>query len=486
MSPLVTRLPLRLDPDSSRVITRFFSPGDLKRCRDIIERVLSFPEGEILERLAELERTFGANHPDLREVFEEHFDQIQTAVPVDSKLSSVQRCFIGACFTMEYAIESVALFNPSIVPAWIQEGAPPGGIRFLMSLRAIGEGHLSSIVFRTGIIDADGEVTLDPPGPYSRTLKANLPDHFTKAVYQRDLAALGVAAEQYKPIVDQLDDHFTREELSQAIDADRQARESSGLVESTTDSLISLTRVNYQLHLAHAPVGAQAEIVIFPFSDIERHGIEDLRLVRFTEDDGTVIDYGTFTAFNGDRVFPQLLEFRGECTINISLMTGECAKNKGMALFPRRVNGNYAMISRIDNENLYYMESDDVLVWDLARVIEAPRFLWQVMQIGNCGSPIETEAGWLLLTHGVGPMRRYCIGATLLDRDDPCRVIGQTREPLIVPSDEERTGYVPNVVYSCGAILHKRSLIIPYALSDLSTSMARIDLDDLLRALVEP
>jgi predicted GH43/DUF377 family glycosyl hydrolase len=286
--------------------------------------------------------------------------------------------------------------------------------------------------------------------------------------------------------LDQLGDRFTRDQLSQAIDAERQVRESSGLLESTTDSLISLTRVNYQLHLSHAPVGSQAEIVIFPFSDIERHGIEDLRLVRFTEDDGTPVDYGTFTAFNGERVFPQLMEFRFECTINISLMTGDCAKNKGMALFPRRVRGKYAMISRIDNENLYYMESDDILVWDQARVIEAPKFLWQVMQIGNCGSPIETEAGWLLLTHGVGPMRRYCIGATLLDLDDPCRVIGQTREPLIMPTDEERTGYVPNVVYSCGALLHNRMLIIPYALSDLSTSIARIDIDELLRSLVEP
>jgi predicted GH43/DUF377 family glycosyl hydrolase len=485
MPPHVTRLPLRLTPDSSRVITRFFNPGDLKRSRDIIERVLTFPEHDIEERLGELERTFGPNHPDLHEVFEENFQQIRTAIPVDSSLSQAQQLLIGACFTMEYAIESVALFNPSIVPAMVQEGVPPGGIRFLMSLRAIGEGHLSSIVFRTGVIDAAGEVQLDAPGAYSQTLKATLPDEFRKAIYLRDLAALGVPEEQYKPILDQLGDRFTRDQLSQAIDAERQVRESSGLLESTTDSLISLTRVNYQLHLSHAPVGSQAEIVIFPFSDIERHGIEDLRLVRFTEDDGTPVDYGTFTAFNGERVFPQLMEFRFECTINISLMTGDCAKNKGMALFPRRVRGKYAMISRIDNENLYYMESDDILVWDQARVIEAPKFLWQVMQIGNCGSPIETEAGWLLLTHGVGPMRRYCIGATLLDLDDPCRVIGQTREPLIMPTDEERTGYVPNVVYSCGALLHKRMLIIPYALSDLSTSMARVDIDELLDSLVE-
>lgn len=486
MSPLVTRLPLRLTPDSSRVITRFFSPGDVKRSREIIDRVLAFPEQEIAERLAELERTFGGNHPDLHDVFQEHYDEIGNAVAVDAGLSDARKLFIGACFTMEYAIEAVALFNPSIIPAMIQENAPAGGLRFLMSLRATGEGHLSSIVFRTGTIDAAGDVELDAPGAYAQPLKATLPDEFRKSNFRRDLQAMGVPDQDYQPILDQLGDSFSRDQLSRAIDEGRRGRGSSGLRESATDSLISATRVNYQLHLADAPVGSQAEIVIFPFSDIERHGIEDLRMVRFTEDDGETIDYGTFTAFNGERVFPQLMEFRGESTININLITGECARNKGMALFPRRIRGRYAMISRIDNENLYYMESDDILVWDQASVIESPKYLWQIMQIGNCGSPIETEAGWLLLTHGVGPMRRYCIGATLLDRDDPRRVIGLTREPLIVPGDDGRSGYVPNVVYSCGALLHNRVLIVPYALSDLSTSIARIDVDDLLGSLAKP
>jgi predicted GH43/DUF377 family glycosyl hydrolase len=486
MAPIVTRLPLKLTPDPGRVITRFFGPGDVNRSRGIIDRILAFPEEEIEERLAELERTFGVNHPDLHDVFADHFQQIAAEVAVDSSLSRSRKLFIGACFTMEYAIEAVALFNPSIVPAMIQEGTPPGSIRFLMSLRATGEGHLSSIVFRTGVIDACGDVQVDTPGTYSQTLKATLRDKFHKSAYRRDLNATGVPENAYQPILDRLGDSFTRDQLSQAIELDRQGRESSGLRESTTDSLIAATRVNYQLHLTHAPVGAQGEIVIFPFSDIERHGIEDLRMVRFTDDDGSTIDYGTFTAFNGERVFPQLMEFRGECTIDISLITGDCARNKGMALFPRRIRGKYAMISRIDNENLYYMESDDILAWDQASVIESPKYLWQIMQIGNCGSPIETEAGWLLLTHGVGAMRRYCIGATLLDLDNPCRVIGLTREPLIVPGDDERSGYVPNVVYSCGGLLHNRMLIVPYALSDLSTGMARIDLDELLRSLVDP
>ena len=336
------------------------------------------------------------------------------------------------------------------------------------------------------MIDAAGDIRLEAPTAGTKLLNAILADDFKKSIYERDLAALGVAEEHFRPILEPLPAVFTREQLSQAIEAVRQNQETSGFLEATADSLIALTRVNYQLRLEQLPINSQAEIVIFPFSDIERHGIEDLRMVRFTEDDGSHISYGTFTAFNGERIFPQLMEFRGENTIEISLITGESARNKGMALFPRRLHGNYAMISRIDNENLYFMESDDIHYWDRASQIQAPKYPWQVMQIGNCGSPIETEAGWLLLTHGVGPMRQYCIGAMLLDRDDPCRVIGQTRDPLIVPVDQERSGYVPNVVYSCGALLHNRMLIVPYALSDTSTTAARIDLDELLDSLEMP
>ncbi len=242
--------------------------------------------------------------------------------------------------------------------------------------------------------------------------------------------------------------------------------------------------MNYRLHLPSPGLSRESEIVVFPFSDIERHGIEDARLVLFTDDDGAQTYFGTFTAYNGIRVFPQLFIYEGGDRIDVRLITGKSAQNKGMALFPRRIGGKYAMVSRIDNENLFYMESDDVGVWNEATLLQAPKFPWQVVQIGNCGSPLETEAGWLLITHGVGPMRQYCIGATLLDRDDPRRVLGQTREPLLVPTDEALTsGYVPNVVYSCGVMLHGRKLIIPYAISDLTTTAARVDLDALLDSI---
>jgi predicted GH43/DUF377 family glycosyl hydrolase len=484
MTVAVTRLPLRLTPDPTRVITRFFCPGDVKRTHGIIDRVLSFPEPEVESLLADLEGGFRNQHPDLRAFFADHFEQVRGSIPPEIALSRERQLLIGACFTMDYALESVALFNPSMVPAMIQEGVQPGATRFLMSLRATGEGHISSIVFRTGIIDAGGDVRLDAAGTYARPLKASVPDRFRKSAFGRDLAAMGVPAEHFHAILDRLGERFSRTELGEAIDALRHDKATSGFLEESADTLISLSRVNYQLHLPHVPqVFRELEIVIFPFSDIERHGIEDLRLVRFIDDDATQVYYGTFTAYDGGRVYPKLLEYRGGSTIEISLLTGECAKNKDMALFPRRIRRKYAMISRIDNENLYYMESDDVLAWDQAQLIQAPKFAWQVIQLGNCGSPIETERGWLLMTHGVGPMRQYCIGATLLDRDDPCRVIAQTREPLLVPTDEERSGYVPNVVYSCGAMVHNGMLIVPYAMSDLATSVARINLSELLDSM---
>jgi predicted GH43/DUF377 family glycosyl hydrolase len=487
MAIAVTRLPLHLTPDPSRVITRLFSPGDTNRIREIITRILAYPETEVVALLDELQRCFSGKHPDLLEVFTEHYEQIRGNIPVEAEpaLSEARRLYTGACFTMEYAVEAVALFNPSIIPALdqYQEGIPDGSVRFVMSLRATGEGHISSIVFRSGLIDGNGDVRFDEPRAYTRTLKAALPDEFRKATFRRDLAILGAVDGHFKQILDRLGDRFSRDQLSEAINSVRNDHDTSGFLEETADTLISLTRVNYQLLVSQPIIFQDFEVVIFPFSDIERHGIEDLRLVRFTDDDGTQVVYGTFTAFNGERVFPQLLEFRGGHTIDVSLITGKCAKNKGMALFPKRIRGKYAMISRIDNENLYYMESDDILFWDEARPIQAPKFPWQVIQIGNCGSPIETERGWVLLTHGVGPMRQYCIGATLLDHDDPSRVIGQTAEPLLMANEEERSGDVPNVVYSCGAMLHNGMLIVPYAVSDSSTRVARVDLEALLTSL---
>jgi predicted GH43/DUF377 family glycosyl hydrolase len=480
----VARLPLKLEPDPSRVIMRFFGTGDVNRTRRVIERVWTYPETEVERRLEGLTTDFLARHPRLLETFAEHYLLVQGQIPEGREPSRSRQLLLGACFTMEYALESVALFNPSIAPALQQGGVPPGSLRFVMSLRATGEGHVSSILFRVGIIDERGNIQLEPPGTHGRPLKASVPDTFEKTLFRRDLATLAVPSEQAERILDRLGEQFSRVDLARAIDEARGDEGTSGSLEGAGDSLIAATQANYRLELPDPPLSRESEIIIFPFSDIERHGIEDLRLVLFTDEEGSRKYYGTFTAYNGVRVFPQLLEYPGGPTISVRLLTGECAQNKGMALFPRRIRGRYAMISRIDNENLYYMESDDINVWDEARLLQRPEFPWQVVQIGNCGSPLETEEGWVLMTHGVGPMRQYCIGATLLDREDPWRVIGQTREPILMPTAEGRSsGYVPNVVYSCGAMIHDRNLIIPYAISDLTTGAARVRLDALLASL---
>jgi predicted GH43/DUF377 family glycosyl hydrolase len=481
MSAIVTRLPIRLVPDPKRVITRLFLPGEENRIRDVIGRLCSLSASDVETMLVQLRRSFQQLHPNIDEVFLEHFEMVQRYVPSGMAANESQRLLIGACFTMEYAIESAALFNPSIVPAVDQSGLPAGSVRFLMSLRATGEGHISSIVFRRGVIDAASRVSLDPPGQFSRLLHPTLPSDFDKDHFVRQMRALGAWNECTQGVMDTLGEQFSRTQLSDAIDRVRAMASVTGKSEEVFDNLLSLSRANYEVGLP--PGGDISELVLFPFSDNERHGIEDMRLVRFAADDGTFEYYGTYTAYNGFRIFPQLLHYRQNGNIKVYMLTGPSAKNKGMALFPRKVRGKYAMVARLDNENLYYMESDDVCEWNSAQILQKPKFPWEVIQIGNCGSPLETKAGWLLLTHGVGPMRQYCIGATLLDLENPCRIIGQTSEPLLTPDDDERFGYVPNVVYSCGGMIHGENLILPYAMSDVATSIALVKLDHLLSSL---
>jgi predicted GH43/DUF377 family glycosyl hydrolase len=481
MTVEVKRLPIQLERDSSRVITRFFSVGDEKRVRGILARILAIPEETVVTLLAKLEDDYRPLHADIDDTFREHYAAVKHHITNQDAVSDARQRFIGACFTMEYAIEAAALFNPSMVQAVDQSNVPPGSVRFLMSLRATGEGHISSIVFRRGLIDANGVVSVNPPGRYSRPARPATPDQFDKQDFVRQLQALDAWTPHAQDVLSRLGDRFTRADLSNSIDDIRKQSTVSGKLEESIDTLLDLTQANYQIPLE--PDMDISEAVVFPYSENERHGIEDLRLVRFTDDDGSWRLYGTYTAYDGAHMFPQLLEYAVGLNVEVSLLTGKSAKNKGMALFPRKIRGRYAMIARLDNENLYYMESDDVRVWNEASLLCAPRFPWEVIQIGNCGSPLETKAGWLLLTHGVGPMRQYCIGAALLDLNDPSRVIGQTSEPLLVPTGTERFGYVPNVVYSCGGMIHAGKLILPYAMSDLATSIAVVDLQELLDSL---
>jgi predicted GH43/DUF377 family glycosyl hydrolase len=390
---------------------------------------------------------------------------------------------IGSYFTTEYSIESAALFNPSIVLHPRQHNLPAGAVRFILSLRATGEGHVSSIVFRTGVIYSDRRIQMDPPSRLARPIRLVPDGQYDKALFQRKLKDIGVDKSAVDLVLDGLDDSFTLAHLERAITLAREAASEKLQLEETLQGICWLARSNYQLELVRE--AEASEVVIFPQTSNESRGIEDLRMVRFVDDDGSVTYYGTCTAFDGYRVLPQLIETRDFLNIGVHTINGACARNKGMALFPRRIGGHYVMCSRIDGENLYIMVSDIVQFWETAELLQTPRQPWEFMQIGNCGSPLETPEGWLLLTHGVGPMRTYCIGAMLLDLNDPLKVVGCLDQPLITPTEHERDGYVPNVAYSCGSMIHNGHLYLPFATSDMVTRFAMVSVDHLLERLVK-
>ena len=368
-----------------------------------------------------------------------------------------------------------------MVPAIVQDGADVGSTRFVMSLRATGEGHISSAVFRRGVIDRDNRITIQPVSQHSRRLQVVENREFEKQTYQKRLIEIGATGAFTDEVMKLLGESFNFVELKLAIDAVWESHEYALSLGQTADQIVALARANYDLHLPD--LQEVSEFVIFPNSDAESHGIEDMRLVQFRSDDGGFCYYGVYTAYDGSNIMPQIIETTGFHTAKIRTLGGRYALNKGMALFPRKVDGRYLMLGRLDNENLFLLRSDDVLFWNEAELLLKPKFAWEIIQIGNCGSPIETESGWLVLTHGVGPMRQYSIGAALLDREDPSQVIGRLAEPLLVPLEEESVGYVPNVVYSCGGMIHNDTLVIPYAISDRSTTFALVSLPELLAEL---
>lgn len=481
VSVQVERLPVRIEPDASRVLSRFFWTGE-ETARRRIARVMTLSDRAVESIVLEMLQLYVEGHYDIAATWLEHFERVEALLPAGhGSLSSQRRMLIGAYFTMDYALEAVALFNPSIVEALDQSDLAPGETRFMMSLRALGEGHLSSIVMRNGVIDSAGNITLSEPPLASRALsKESNPEFSTDMIRRtlRDLGALGHIEEQ---VMEGVGETVSPDELRDRLESVRGKTSSIAQWQRARDNLLSFLESNYSLR---APEGTDlSELVIFPVSPNERRGIEDLRLVRFADDDGTTTILGTYTAFNGHAVFPTLLVIRDARHVQSHTISGKYARNKGMAIFPRRINGRYVMSGRLDGENLYILESENLAVWNEGRLSQKPEYWWQFSVIGNCGSPVETEEGWLMLTHGVGPMRQYCIGAVLLDLDDPARVISQLEEPLIAPAEDERAGYVPNVVYTCGMMLHKGSLIIPYAVSDTITKFARVNLEELLTAL---
>ena len=480
----INRTTIALRPDQSRVLIRPFVPGDLERTRGIVQRILALPEASGLPLLDEVLAEFSARHENIVGFFRERFEQVRSLLSLDGDVSEARRELIGSYFVSEFSLESAALFNPSIVPHPDQRGVPPNALRFILSLRATGEGHLSSITFRTGMIHADGCIeVMEAAGRLSEPRQ--VPSlAYERDLFERKLQELGLTNEFTRRAIGRLESAFSLDELRWVVDEELwrpcgPEEEQSNRI--AAEGIWRLADSNYQVQFC--PDQDLSERIIFPASPSQRNGIEDARFVSFRNEDGSRVYYATFTAYDGRVVMPELMETSDFLQFRFITLNGPAAQNKGMALFPRKVNGLYAMISRHDNENLYLVVSDNVHFWYEPRLILAPAFPWELVQIGNCGSPIETDAGWLVLSHGVGPMRQYAIGAFLLDKDDPSKVIGRLREPLLRPTEDERQGYVPNVVYTCGALLHGDQLILPYAYADHATSFATVALDEVLGAM---
>lgn len=481
----VSRKATILKPDQSRVLLRPFTPGDSRRAERIINRILVLSEVRVRALLEEICVEFSQRHRRIRDLFLQRFEQVRETLPTDQELSEERRQLIGAYFLAEYSLESAALFNPSIVPHPDQTGLPAGALRFILSLRALGEGHISSITFRTGVICSDHRIRVSAPTGFLTEPRQVPNPVYEKALFGRKLAELGLTSDFASRVIDGLEMTFSLEALRSRIDGQvNRGRDRGGVShqdQNDAQGIWMLARSNYEVQFQ--PEQQLCERIIFPATPSQQNGIEDARFVHFRNEDGTCLYYATFTAFDGNVVMPQLVETSDFLRFRFITLNGPAAQNKGMALFPRKIDGLYAMLSRQDNESIYLMFSDNIHFWNEYKVLLKPAFPWELVQLGNCGSPIETADGWLVLSHGVGAMRKYCIGAFLLDRHDPSKVIGRLREPLLKPNQSEREGYVPNVVYTCGALIHNDVLIIPYGLADHATGFATVPVKELLAAM---
>jgi len=469
-------------PDNKRVVVRPFHSSDPVKISNMLHRALSLTEEEVLHELATVRADFCARHLDLDRSWLRHFEKVRAHLPTNTPLSEDRRLYLGALCSGEYALESAALFNPSIVPHPDQTGVAAGDLRFIMSLRATGEGHISSIEFRAGIIQRDHNVVMEKTTPFVTLPELDPNPQFHKTTFLHKLRELGLENNWSAALMQPLQELFTLQELETQQTIASEIHTDARDVSRTMEIIHWLAESNYSIHFD--PKTSVSERIIFPVSSNESNGIEDARFVRFTEDDGTAVYYATYTAYNGRAILPQLIETSDFLYFRIRTLNGKAAQNKGMALFPRRIDGRYAMLSRQDDENLLLMYSDNRHFWSDPQVIERPTEPWEFVKLGNCGSPLETPAGWLVITHGVGPMRKYCLGAILLDLQDPSKVIGRLKEPLLQPSGHEREGYVPNVVYSCGALIHEGRLILPYGFSDSGATIVTTEVSVLLASLL--
>lgn len=479
----VQRKDVRFIPDSSRVVARFFNNGE-QRTLNLVQRIMLLDDAGVALELDHTLREFVGRHRNISQIFLRHYENHRgflERMELDvSHLSKERKLLIGAYSTMEYSIESAAIFNPSIIEDFNQTFLSKGEKRVILSFRATGEGHLSSIVFRRGILDANNDLKMMKVRSHIDMATIVRKKSYDKGRFMQKLREMNIPKRYSSTIMEDLPDHFEYHELKKSvekvlanglnIDKKLALEEMTWLVDSYYDIEFSLD-------------SDISERVIFPISPSESQGIEDARFVRFMEDDGTEKVYATYTAYDGRTILPKLLSTEDFNTFRIMPMHGNGAQNKNFALFPKRIKGKYAVLARVDGVNNYIMYSDRNTLWNDPIKIQEPKYPWEFTQIGNCGSPIWTEEGWLIITHGVGPMRRYCIGASLFDLDDPTKEIGRLSQPLLSPLEEEREGYVPNVVYSCGSIIHNGSLILPYAVSDYSSSYATVEMAELIQTL---
>ena len=476
------RTDILLKPNNTRVVFRSFELADPQRALRIVARVMALADADVERVLENVLSEFHGRHQKLRDFFLIRFAQARDYLLTDQPVSESRRLLIGAYFTQEYSLESAALFNPSMVWHPDQSGVPKESRRFILSLRATGEGHVSSITFRSGTVDSQGNIEIDGASRYVTTPEMIPNSQYEKSLFHRKLFELGVGNGFVEQVLALVDDEFTLDQLQNAVaTVRRQNRHRMLEFDTVAKGILALAKSNYEFEFSAGQ--NLSERAIFPYSPTETNGIEDARFVCFDEEDQPPRYYATYSAFDGKVTLPQLLETEDFVRFRVSTLNGPEVKNKGFALFPRKINGLYAMLSRQDGENIYLMLSDMLHFWYTKQLLMKPTFPWEFVQLGNCGSPIETEAGWLVLSHGVGPMRKYSMGAFLLDLDDPTKVIGRTCEPLLAPNENEREGYVPNVVYSCGGLVHNGTLIIPYAMSDYASTFATVPLGNVLGRL---
>jgi beta-1,2-mannobiose phosphorylase / 1,2-beta-oligomannan phosphorylase len=484
----VTRKDNIFQADASRVIARFMFSSD-ERSIELINRLMKLSEKQQQETLTQVLRDFSKRHRSISRIFEKNFDRLKYLFPgmgIDAALiTPVLRKLIGAYFTMEYSVEAAAFFNPSMVEDPDQTELSPGEKRIIISFRATGEGHVSSVVFRSGLIDAKNNIVIEPAGKMLESPEHIKNHTYHKNSFQRKLTEMqDCNSTAYPLMMGRLTDAFTYEELKRYVEETRQQVKDDAQSMLLLNEMMWLASSHYEIDFSVDT--AISERVIFPIADTEMKGIEDARFVRFTDDDGEVTYYATYTAYDGVTILPKLLLTKDFYHFRVMPVHGEVAQNKGMALFPRKINGKFAMLCRTDGVNNYISFSENINVWRQAVLLQTPRYTWEFVQMGNCGSPVETPEGWLVITHGVGPVREYVLGVSLLDLENPAKEIGRLTKPLLVPNSKEREGYVPNVVYSCGSMIHNGQLVIPYAMSDYASTYATVDLAELLDALKHP